>query len=75
MREKEVALSALSAKFSRLRETKKHEEELAARNKEVVTLKHVSTVVCWLVLLTCNQWGGSSPTHCICPWTGHYIHN
>nr|XP_054768394.1 forkhead-associated domain-containing protein 1-like [Lytechinus pictus] len=40
LREKEVALSALAAKFSRMRETKKHEEELAARNKEVVTLKH-----------------------------------
>ncbi|XP_071476887.1 forkhead-associated domain-containing protein 1-like [Diadema antillarum] len=40
LREKEVALSALAAKFSRMRETKKHEEELAARSKEVVTLKH-----------------------------------
>ncbi|XP_022090335.1 forkhead-associated domain-containing protein 1-like isoform X2 [Acanthaster planci] len=40
LREKEVSLSAMTAKFSRFRENKKHEEEMAVRNKELMSLKH-----------------------------------
>ncbi|XP_041128813.1 forkhead-associated domain-containing protein 1-like [Polyodon spathula] len=39
IREKDIQLASMSAKFSNRRETKKHEEELVARETEVVALK------------------------------------
>lgn len=39
LRDREVSLSAMSAKFNRVKEAKKQEEELAAKSREVVSLK------------------------------------
>ncbi|MBN3317184.1 FHAD1 protein, partial [Atractosteus spatula] len=39
VRHKDAQLGAMSAKFSKMRETKKHEEELLARENEVIVLK------------------------------------
>ncbi|XP_033104627.1 forkhead-associated domain-containing protein 1-like isoform X2 [Anneissia japonica] len=44
LREKDVSLSAMTAKFSRVRETKRHEEEMAGKNKEIITLKHQTQI-------------------------------
>uniref|UniRef100_H3A033 Forkhead associated phosphopeptide binding domain 1 n=1 Tax=Latimeria chalumnae TaxID=7897 RepID=H3A033_LATCH len=38
-REKDSQLAAVSVKFSKMRETKKHEEELIAKDKELLTYK------------------------------------
>ncbi|XP_067826681.1 forkhead-associated domain-containing protein 1 isoform X2 [Heptranchias perlo] len=40
IREKDGQLAAMSAKFSRMRETKNHQEELVTKEKELVTHRH-----------------------------------